>query len=238
MKNRVIIAGLLLAFAVVLPTTSVSANIPYIYGGMVPPALMVSPEYKAALAAQANQAAAAANSAAISAQQQADQARLLALAANQNAYNKQAQANLAALNAAAANQAVYNTIVMNNPVLYNPVPRPVCVVDPRAKNLELLHNINTIDQARIAATNARAAANMTLTRLNDVNALLNATKAEVVTNPGLTQRLNELTAISNNLQAQYNQQNSDASAKEATFRKLQATLPTAGYNPAYWKCYY
>ena len=128
--------------------------------------------------------------------------------------------------------------VANNPVLCVPAAPAPCYVDPKARNLELLHNINTIDQARIAAVNARAAANMTLTRLNDVNALLNATKAEVVTNPGLTQRLNELTAQSNALKAQYDQQNSDASAKEATFNRLKATLPTAGYDPSYWKCYY
>ena len=79
---------------------------------------------------------------------------------------------------------------------------------------------------------------MTLTRLNDVNALLNATKIEVKTNPGLTQRLNELTAIAASLQSQFDQQNRDAAAKEENLKKLQATLPTAGYNPNMWKCYY
>ena len=143
-----------------------------------------------------------------------------------------------ALNAAAANQAACNAIILNNPVLYAATVRPVYTVDPKTRNLQLLHNINTIDQARIAAVNARAAANMTLTRLNDVNALLNATKTEVKTNPGLTQRLNELTAISASLQSQFDQQNRDAAAKEENLKKLQATLPTAGYNPNMWKCYY
>ena len=236
MKKRIIIAGLLLAAAVVMPASSVSATIAYPYYPAPYMPVPTSP-YAVALAAQANQAASAANSQAIAAQQQANQAALLAAAANQTAYNKQAEANIAAINAAAANQAACNMIILSNPVLSAPVVKP-CPVDPRARNLELLHNINTIDQARIAATNARATANMTLTRLNDVNALRNATKAEVVKNPGLTQRLNELTAISNSLQSQFDQQNKDASAKEENFRRLQATLPTAGYNPAYWKCYY
>ena len=127
---------------------------------------------------------------------------------------------------------------MNNPVLFAAAMTPKRPVDPRARNLELLHNINTIDQARIAAVNARATANTTLARLNDVNALLNATKIEVVTNPGLTQRLNELSVMSNALQTQYDQQNYDANVKEESLKRLQATLPTAGYNPEMWKCYY
>ena len=115
---------------------------------------------------------------------------------------------------------------------------PKKTVDPRTRNLELLHNINTIDQARIAAVNARAAANTTLGRLNDMRPILEATKVEVKTNPGLTQRLNELTTMVSALEAQYNQQNADASAKEENFKKLQSTLPTAGYNPDMWRCYY
>lgn len=237
MKNRVIIAGLLLAIAVVLPASKVSANIGYPYYG-VPYLPVVASPYTAALANQANQAAAAANSKAIAAQDQANQAALLAAAANQTAYSKQAEANLAALNAAAANQAACNAIILNNPYLLAATLKPAPTVDPRTRNLQLLHNINTIDQARLAAVNARAAANMTLTRLNDVNALLNATKIEVKTNPGLTQRLNELTAMSKALQSQFDQQNRDATAKEDTLKKLQATLPTAGYNPEMWRCYY
>jgi hypothetical protein len=228
MKNRVIIAGLLLAVSVVLPASSVRATV----------VLPYNPVTMTALANQANQAAAAANSLAISTQQQANQAALLAAAANQAAYTKQAEANLAAINAAAANQAACNLIILNNPVLLAQASKPVCTVDPRARNYQLLQNINTIDQARLAAVNARAAANSTLSRLNDINATLQATKVEVVTNPGLTQRLNELTAMSNALQAQYDQLNKDASAKEENFKKLQATLPTAGYNPEYWRCYY
>ncbi len=238
MKNKFTVVGLLLAFAAVLPFMGVNVYAASVYELSALAAYATTPQFSAALAMQANQNAAAANNNAIAKQQQADQAMLLAIAASQTAYNKQAEANLAAINAAAANQAACATIIANNPVLYVPVAPAPCYVDPKTRNLELLHNINTIDQARIAAVNARAAANMTLTRLNDVNALLNATKAEVVTNPGLTQRLNELTVQSNALKAQYDQQNSDASAKETTFNRLKATLPTAGYDPSYWKCYY
>lgn len=237
MKKRIVIVGLFLAIAVVLPASGVRANVGYPYYAVAYPPVITAP-YSAAIATQANQAAAAANSQAIAAQQQANAAALLAAAASQTAFTKQAEANLAAINAAAANQAAYNAIVLTNPYLYAVTVKPAYPVDPRAHNLQLLHNINTIDQARLAAVNARAAANMTLTRLNDVNSLLNATKIEVKTNPGLTQRLNELTAISNSLQSQYDQQNSDASAKEENFKKLQATLPTSGYNPEYWRCYY
>lgn len=238
MKKRFIVAGLLLAVSVVLPATSTQATSLPAYNTVTMTALTASPEYKAALATQANNVATAANNTAIATQQQADQATLLAIAATQTAAVKQAEANQAVINAAAANQVACNMIILNNPVLLAAATKPAAPVDPRARNLELLHNINTIDQARLAAVNARATANMTLTRLNDVNALLKATKAEVTKNPGLTQRLNELTAYSNALTSQYDQQNKDATAKETTLKNLQATLPTAGYNPEYWRCYY
>lgn len=238
MKNKIINAGLIAISACLFITAPVKADTLTAYQLMLLSAAATPAEYKAALANQANQAATAANQNAIKTQNQANQALLTAIAANQAAFSKQAEANLAAVNAAAANQYACNTILLNNPVLLAAALKPSKPVDPKARNLELLHNINTIDQARIAATNARATANTTLARLNDVNALLNATKAEVATNPGLTQRLNELTAMSNALQAQYDQQNSDANAKEATFKKLQDTLPTAGYNPCMWECYY
>lgn len=238
MKKRIMSAALLVVSACFLFSSSVKADALTAYQLMLLSAAATPPEYKAALANQANQAASAANQAAISTQNQANQALLTAIAANQNAFSKQAQANLAAINAAVANQNACNTIIMNNPVLMAAALKPPKPVDPKIRNLELLHNINAIDQARIAAVNARATANTTLARLNDVNALLNATKAEVASNPGLTQRLNELTAMSNALQSQFDQQNSDASAKEATFKRLQDTLPTAGYNPCMWECYY
>ncbi|MCR5507473.1 MAG: hypothetical protein K6F34_02180 [Lachnospiraceae bacterium] len=226
------------ALTVILTVMTV---VPVMADTLTPYQLMLlasSPEYKAALAAQANQAASAANQNAIASQSQADQALLLAIAASQDAFNKQLQANQAAVLAALANQAMYNTIIANNPVLMASYLNSKKPVDPKARNLELLHNINTIDQANIAAKNARAIANTTLARLNDARALLNATKEEVKTNPGLTQRLNELTAMVNAFEAQYKQQDADATAKEATLKKLQDTLPTEGYNPCMWECYY
>ncbi len=238
MKNKIISAGLLVISACLLLTSPVKADAYTAYQLMLLSAAATPPEYKTALANQANKAASAANQNAIKTQNQADQAMLLAIAASQDAYAKQAQANLAAVNAAAANQAAANTILLNNPVMLAAALKPAKPVDPKVRNLELLHNINTIDQARIAATNARATANTTLARLNDVNALLNATRIEVKTNPGLTQRLNELTAMSNALQSQFDQQNYDANVKEDTFKRLQSSLPTAGYNPCMWECYY
>lgn len=236
MRNKIISAGLLAITACLLISSPVKADALTAYQLMLLAA--TPPEYKTALANQANQAATVANQAAINTQNQANQAMLLAIAASQDAYAKQAQANLAAVSAAAANQYACNTIIMNNPVLFAASMTPKKPVDPKARNLELLHNINTIDQARIAAVNARATANTTLSRLNDAKALLNATKVEVITNPGLTQRLNELSAIVGALDSQYIQQNADANSKETTFKKLQETLPTAGYNPCMWECYY
>lgn len=238
MRNKIVSAGLLAISVCLLISSPVKADAYTAYQLMLLSAAATPPEYKAALATQANQAAAAANQVAVTTQNQANQAMLTAIAASQDAYTKQAQANLAAVSAAAANQAACNTIIMNNPVLMAAALTPKKPVDPRARNLELLHNINTIDQASIAATNARAAANSTLARLNDVNALLNATKIEVATNPGLTQRLNELTAMSGALQTQYDQLNYDAKVKEESLKRLRDTLPTAGYNPNMWKCYY
>lgn len=236
MKNRIIKAGLLVMSACLLVSVPVKADALTAYQLMLIQA--AASGGTAALANQANQAASAANKNAINTQNQANQAMLTAIAASQDAYNKQAQANLAAVNAAAANQYAYNTIVLNNPVLLAATLKPSTPVDPKVRNLELLHNINTIAQANLEATNARAVANTTLARLNDANAILTATKAEVATNPGLTQRLNQLTTYVNGLQSQYDQQNADAKTKEAVLKKLQDTLPTAGYNPDYWKCYY
>ncbi|MBR4718690.1 MAG: hypothetical protein IKP31_00445 [Lachnospiraceae bacterium] len=238
MRNKIISAGLIVVAACLLISSQVKADALTAYQLMLLSAAATPPEYKAALANQANQNAAAANQNAINTQNQANQAMLLAIAASQDAYAKQAQANLAAVNAAAANQYALNTIIMNNPVLLAVALKPKKPVDPKVRNLELLHNINTIDQARIAAVNARATANTTLARLNDMKPILEATKVEVKYSPGLTQRLNELTVMVSALEAQYSQQNADANAKEETLRRLQATLPTAGYNPALCDCYY
>ena len=236
--KKLITTVILTASFLIAAIIPVKADALTAYQLMLLQAAAQSPEYKTAIANQANQAAAAANKNAINTQNQADKAMLTAIAATQDAYAKQALANQAAASAALANQVACTQIALNNPVMLAAALTPKKPVDPKVRNLELLHNINTIDQARIAATNARATANTTLARLNDVNALLNATKIEVVTNPGLTQRLNELTAMSNALQSQYDVQNADANGKEATFRKLQNTLPTAGYNPCMWECYY
>ncbi len=233
--KKLITTGIVTALLTFLTVMPVMADTLTPYQLML---LASSPEYKAALAAQANQAAAAANQNAINTQNQADQAMLLAIAASQDAFNKQYQANQAALLAAAANQIACNTIIANNPVLMAQLNKCKTPVDPKVRNLELLHNINTIDQANLAAKNARAAANTTLNRLTDAKALLNATKEEVKTNPGLNQRLNELTALVSTLEAQYKTQDADASAKEANLKKLQDTLPTEGYNPCLCECYY
>ena len=235
MKKSIIAIAMavLMAFVAVIP---VKANTLTDQQLAILAAIMASPQYKAAIAAQANQAAAAANQNAIATQQQADKAMLTAIAATQTAFAKQDQANQAAILAVLANQAALNTIVLNNPVLFAQATKPKTPVDPKARNLELLHNINTIDQANLAATNARAVANTTLSRLNDVKARKDAIKADG--NPGLMQQLNELNATAAALEAQYKHQDADASAKEATLKKLQATLPTAGYNPCLCDCYY
>ena len=114
MKNKIISAGLLVISACLLLTSPVKADAYTAYQLMLLSAAATPPEYKTALANQANKAASAANQNAIKTQNQADQAMLLAIAASQDAYAKQAQANLAAINAAAANQAAANTILLNN----------------------------------------------------------------------------------------------------------------------------
>ncbi|MCR5356392.1 MAG: hypothetical protein K6E63_03220 [Lachnospiraceae bacterium] len=235
MKKR-IMAGLMIIAMSFLAVIPVKANTLTDQQLAILAAIMASPQYKAAMAAQANQAAAAANQQAIATQKQADMAMLQAVAATQQAFVKQDQANQAAILAVLANQAALNTIILNNPVLLAQATKPKAPVDPKVRNLELLHNINSIDQANLAAVNARAVANTTLSRLNDIKARIDAIKADG--NPGLIQQLNELNAMAAALEAQYKHQDADACAKEATLKKLQATLPTAGYNPCLCDCYY
>ncbi len=165
---------------------------------------------------------------------QTDQALILALAANQNACSNYAVQSYTKVDQAQAAQLAYNSAALQNFVLVRSVVKPVLPSEIKARNQERLRNKCTIEQARIAAVNSRAVANSILTRLNDVNALLNATRIEVKTNPGLTQRLNELTAMSGSLQSQYDQQNKDATAREAEYKNLQATLPTDEYNTYYY----
>ncbi|MBR5406276.1 MAG: hypothetical protein IKX95_09590 [Lachnospiraceae bacterium] len=165
---------------------------------------------------------------------QAEQALLLSMAANQDACSNYALASYFTVDMATANQLANNSAVLQNLVVAKSAVKPVSPADIKARNLERQRNKCTIEQARIAAVNSRAIANVTLARLNDVNALLNATKVEVKTNPGLTQRLNELTALSASLQSQYVQQNKNATTLEAEHKRLQLTLPTDEYNTYYY----
>ncbi len=165
---------------------------------------------------------------------QAEQALFLSLAANQNACGNYAIQSYTTVDTAKAAQLAYNSAVLQNLVVAKSAVKPVSPAVIKERNLERQRNKCTIEQARIAAVNSRAIANVTLQRLNDVNALLNATGVEVRTNPGLTQRLNELTAMSASLQSQYVQQNKNAAAMEAEYKRLLATLPTEEYNTYYY----
>ncbi|MCR5509142.1 MAG: hypothetical protein K6F34_10685 [Lachnospiraceae bacterium] len=223
MRNKFFAAAIIAALALILPSqVKVSA---------------ATPDVNSTIIAQWNAAAVPVIGASY-AQRPADQALLFALAANQQALAGQALGIYAGTAANGNYQAAYNMQALQNVLMAASEVKPLPGVDTKALYRQLGYNINTIEQARIAAVNARATANMTLTMFNEANALLNATKVEVATNPGLLQRLNELTVYTNSLKAQYDQQNADAAAKEANYNKLRATLPTDGYFRGYYAYFY
>ena len=107
--------------------------------------------------------------------------------------------------------------------------QPVCVTQPICTSA-LSAQVN---QARIDATNARATANATLKRLNEIKALVVTTRADAVVNPGLIQRLNDLQAMEVTLQREYDLQNIDACNKEANYRNLQCTPVCCTYTSCF-----
>ncbi|MCR5791335.1 MAG: hypothetical protein K6G83_15740 [Lachnospiraceae bacterium] len=157
--------------------------------------------------------------------------------ANQNAVNKQLEANQAAAAYALANQNAAATAVAYNPLVFASVASTP-VNPPYAHNLVLLDNINKISEAQTKAKGAREIANATLSRINNIRPALESAKAQAAYNPAYAANATELQNQLNALEASYASQSADASEKEATFQKLQATLPTAGYDPMLVKYYY
>ena len=99
------------------------------------------------------------------------------------------------------------------------------------QNMQLLDNINRIQEAQLAAKEALEIANGTLSRINNLQPAIASKQQEVAANPSLQPQLDELNNQLNALTDQYNAQLADYQAKQAVFENLQATLPTAGYNP-------
>ncbi len=203
---------------------------------------------------QAAATAAAAAQAALAKQAEANQAALNAFAmnqalllnqatvaqaakANQNAVDKQLEANQAAANYALANQNAAATAIAYNPLVFAQVAsKPVN--PPYAHNLVLLDNINKISEAQTNANGAREIANATLSRINNIKPALESAKAQAAYNPVYAANAADLQNQLNSLEAAYASQSADASAKEASFANLKATLPTAGYDPMLVKYYY
>lgn len=103
--------------------------------------------------------------------------------------------------------------------------------DQMQQNLQLLENINKISAAQTRAQEALEIANGTLAQINNLQAAIAGKQQEVAVNPGLQPQLDQLNAQLQALTNQYNAQMADYQAKQAEFTTLQATLPTAGYNP-------
>ncbi|MCR4657453.1 MAG: hypothetical protein K5770_14695 [Lachnospiraceae bacterium] len=157
--------------------------------------------------------------------------------ANQNAVDKQLEANQAAAACALANQNAATTAIAYNPLVFASVAsKPVN--PPYAHNLVLLDNINKISEAQTKAKGAREIANATLSQINNIKPALESARAQAEYNPVFAANASELQNRLNALEASYASQSADASAKEATFTELQATLPTAGYDPMLVKYYY